>query len=73
MILDEVNNAVSLNLISKEKVSELLNIAPNTLHLILTGRDAPQEFIDRADLVTEMRDIKHPFEKGIKGKRGLEY
>lgn len=73
VILDEVNNAVSLNLIPKEKVLELLTLTPETLHLIFTGRDAPQEFIDRADLVTEMKDIKHPYEKGVKGKRGLEY
>ena len=74
VILDEINNAVSLNLISKEKVLEVLQ--PTTYNLqtiILTGRDAPQEFIDRADLVTEMRDIKHPYHKGVKGKRGLEY
>jgi len=73
IILDEVNNAVHLGLISKEKVLDLVNLTPNTLHLILTGRDAPEEFIGRADLVTEMRDVKHPFEKGIKAKRGLEY
>ncbi len=77
VILDEINNAVSLGLISKEKVLELmnsLNFATHQLeHLILTGRDAPQELIDRADLVTEMRDIKHPYEKGVKAKRGLEY
>ena len=74
MILDEVNNAVSLNLISKEKVLGFIDYATKKLeHLIFTGRDAPQEFIDAADLVTEMRDIKHPYQKGVKGKRGLEY
>ena len=73
VILDEINNAVSLNLISKEKILELLHLTPNTCHLILTGRDAPPEFIERADLVTEMRDVKHPFEQGVKAKRGLEY
>ncbi len=74
LILDEVNNAVALNLISKESVLEFIDWSRDKLeHLILTGRDAPQEFIDCADLVTEMKDIKHPFEKGIKGKRGLEY
>ena len=77
IILDEVNNAVSLNLVSKEKVLDFIKLAnyPTSKleHLILTGRDAPQEFIDRADLVTEMKDVKHPYEKGIKGKRGLEY
>jgi cob(I)alamin adenosyltransferase len=74
LILDEINNAVALNLISKEKVLEMLQ--PTTYKLqaiVLTGRDAPQEFIGKADLVTEMVDIKHPFEQGVKGKRGLEY
>ena len=42
-------------------------------HVIFTGRDAPKELIDIADLVTEMRDVKHPYEKGIKARRGLEY
>lgn len=74
VILDEINNAVSLGLIPKDKVLELLQPAAYNLQtIILTGRDAPQEFIDRADLVTEMRDIKHPYHKGVKGKRGLEY
>lgn len=73
-ILDEVNNAVSLNLISKEKVLDLIDFSKDKIeHLILTGRDAPQEFIDRADLVTEMCEIKHPYRKGVKGQRGLEY
>ena len=74
VILDEVNNAIHLDLISKERVLAFVESVKNKLeHLILTGRDAPQELIDMADLVTEMRDIKHPYEKGIKGKRGLEY
>lgn len=74
VILDEVNNAMHLNLIAKEKVLEFVDWAREKLeHLILTGRDAPQELIDRADLVTEMRDIKHPYHKGVKGRRGMEY
>lgn len=94
IILDEINNAVHLNLISKESVLDFLQAAnrksrrgvgtPTSLSensssasglltIILTGRDAPQEFIERADLVTEMVDKKHPYEQGIKGRRGLEY
>lgn len=74
LILDEVNNAVALNLISKEKIIDFIEWSKEKLeHLILTGREAQQAFIDRADLVTEMKDIKHPYEKGVKGKRGLEY
>ena len=74
MILDEVNNAIHLNLISCEDVLEFAKSAKDKLeHLILTGRDAPQELMDIADLVTEMRDIKHPYHHGAKAKRGLEY
>lgn len=74
IILDEVNNAISLNLITEDDVMEFLNIAgEKTEHVILTGRDAPQELIDRADLVTEMKDIKHPYHKGINARRGIEY
>ncbi len=74
VILDEVNNAMRLNLIAQEKVLAFVREAADKIeHLILTGRDAPQELMDRADLVTEMRDIKHPYEQGIKAKRGIEY
>ena len=74
IILDEVNNAVQLNLIKKEDVLSFVDAAlPKLEHLILTGRDAAQEFMNRADLVTEMQDVKHPYDQGIKAKRGLEY
>lgn len=78
IILDEINNAVHLNLITKEEVQALLfEVRSKNLnkpeHIILTGRDAPREFIDLADLVSEIRDCKHPYDSGIKGKRGLEY
>lgn len=74
VILDEINNAVHLGLIAKEKILELISVSAYKLeHLILTGRDAPKEFIDAADLVTEMQDVKHPFQEGVKARRGLEY
>jgi len=74
VILDEVNNAVSLNLIKKEDVLAFVDAVKSKVeHIILTGRDAPQEFIDRADLVTEMNDVKHPYDQGVKARRGLEY
>lgn len=74
VILDEVNNAMALNLLPKEKVWAFADFAKDHCeHIIFTGRDAPQEFIDRADLVTEMQDIKHPYYEGKKGRRGLEY
>lgn len=74
IILDEINNALQLKLIAQEKVTAFVKEYPGKVeHLILTGRDAPQELMDMADLVTEMQDIKHPYERGIKAKRGLEY
>ena len=76
LILDEINNVISLNLISVREVSVFLKLVASRYPLvtiILTGRDAPRELIETADLVTEMKDLKHPYEKGIKGKRGLEY
>lgn len=74
VILDEINNAVSLELLSQESVLDFLDFAePKIEHLILTGRGAPEEFLRRADLVTDMQDMKHPYEKGIKAARGLEY
>ena len=74
VILDEIWNALSLKLVTPESVVDF--ISKNILitdHLIMTGRDCPQEFIDKADLVTEMMEIKHPFAKGLPGKKGLEY
>ncbi|OHA08290.1 MAG: cob(I)yrinic acid a,c-diamide adenosyltransferase [Candidatus Sungbacteria bacterium RIFCSPLOWO2_01_FULL_60_25] len=74
IILDEVNNAIALGLILEEDALAFAREAKEKVeHVIFTGRDAPKELIDIADLVTEMRDVKHPYEKGIKARRGLEY
>lgn len=73
IILDEINYAVKFGLISVESVIELLDIKPSWLHLVLTGRDANALVIDRADLVTEMKEIKHPHKKGIKAQKGIEF
>ena len=56
-----------------DEVIEFLKSRPKRTHVIITGRDAPQELIDYADLVTEMREIKHPFQKGIKAQPGIEF
>ena len=74
VILDEVNNAVALGLISEKAVGNFLRKASGKVeHVILTGRDAPKGFIKKADLVTEMRDIKHPFTRGGKAGIGVEF
>ena len=72
-ILDEVNVAVSLKLITATEVLEALKDLPDEKIVLLTGRDAPQEFLDRADLATEMKEIKHPFNKGELGKLNVEF
>ena len=73
MVLDEVNVAVSLGLIPAQDVLDAIKDSPEETLLILAGRGAPQEFIDRADLVTEMKDIKHPYHDGKLAKLGIEF
>ncbi len=72
LILDEVNVAVSMGIIDAGDVINLIEKRGET-NIILTGRDAPPSFVELADLVTEMKKIKHPFDKGIGGRKGLEY
>jgi cob(I)alamin adenosyltransferase len=73
VILDEINVAVGLELIKAEDVMGLIDCKPELTDLVLTGRNAPQEIIERADLVTEMREIKHPYQKGIMAQRGIDF
>lgn len=73
IILDEINYAVSFGLISIEEVLEGLRAKPKDLHLVLTGRDAHPKVVEMADLVTEMGEVKHPFQKGIKAQKGIEF
>lgn len=73
VILDEINYAVNLGLVEVNDVLDLIKIKPSTLHLVLTGNYASDEIINAADLVTEMKEIKHPFQVGIKAKKGIDY
>ena len=73
VILDEINNALHFGLISLPRALEMIANKPKHVELVLTGRDAPQELIDAADYVTEMRSIKHPFEKGVAARRVVDY
>jgi cob(I)alamin adenosyltransferase len=74
VLLDEVNVALKLGYLEVETVLAGLAEKPETSHVILTGRGAPQALIDRADLVTEMTLVKHPFrEQGVKAQPGIEY
>ena len=73
VILDEVNVALNLRLIGVDEVIHLIKNKPKHVELILTGRYAPPEVIEVADLVTEMREIKHPYTRGISPRKGIEY
>lgn len=73
LILDEINNAVHLGLLDLADVMELVKNKPAKLHLVLTGRDAHPDLIAAADLVTEMRAVKHPFDRGVPAQRGIDF
>jgi cob(I)alamin adenosyltransferase len=73
VILDEVNVALSLNLIKTESVLNLIKKKPVQVELVLTGRNAPSEIVEAADLVTEMVEVKHPYSKGFHARKGIEY
>lgn len=73
LILDEVHNAIQLGLLTVEEVMPMVDGLPEGMDLILTGRDARQEFIDRADIVSEVKEIKHIYNTGVKGKKGVEW
>jgi len=73
VILDEINVALNLKLIKTEKVLELIKNKPKHVELVLTGRYAIDEIIEAADLVTEMKEVKHPFSGGYEARKGIEY
>jgi cob(I)alamin adenosyltransferase len=73
VILDELNVALGLDLIKIEDALELIKSKPPLLDLVITGRNARQEIIELADLVTEMREIKHPYQKGIMAQKGIDF
>ncbi len=73
VILDEINIATHLGLLSPDRVREMMFLKPKDLHLILSGRNAHPEMEEHASAVFEMREIKHPFHKGIQARRGIEY
>jgi len=73
VIFDELNYVIRYNFLSVDEVLEGLKRKPPHTHVIITGRDAPPALIDVADLVTEMRQIKHPYQAGIKAQPGVDY
>ena len=73
VILDEINYAIQLELLKLDDVIDLIKSKPTDLDLVLTGNHAAKEVIELADLVTEMKEIKHPFKSGFKAKKGIDF
>jgi cob(I)alamin adenosyltransferase len=73
VILDEINNALKLKLIDLEQVTGLMAAKPEPLHLVMTGRNAHPEVIARADTVSEVREVKHAYQKDIEPQPGIDY
>ena len=72
VVLDEVNTAVHFGIMAEQEVLDLLAKKPADVEVVLTGRYAPTSFLERADLVTEMKDIKHYYDRGFKAREGIE-
>lgn len=72
VVLDEVNVSIWFGLIETEAVLDFLDIRPERVELVLTGRKAPEELVRRADLVTEMKEIKHYYRNGVEAREGIE-
>ena len=72
VILDEINIALSFGLLQREQMEELLQNLPVEMELVCTGRNAPQWLMDRADLITEMREVRHYYEQGVPARKGIE-
>jgi cob(I)alamin adenosyltransferase len=73
VILDEINYAIGYHMLDPARVVAALKKKPEMVHVILTGRNAHPTIIDLADTVTEMRQVKHAYEKGVQAQRGIEY
>ncbi|GAC1655974.1 MAG: cob(I)yrinic acid a,c-diamide adenosyltransferase [Acidobacteriaceae bacterium] len=73
VVLDEINYAISYGMLSPETVADTLRQKPEMTHVILTGRNAHATLVELADTVTEMREVKHAYQKGILAQRGIEF
>ena len=73
LILDELNMALYFNLLNKKEVFDFLSKIPKEKNVVVTGRKAPKKLIEMADIATEMKELKHYYQKDIKAKKGIEY
>ena len=73
LILDEINNAIHLGLLSVVDVLEMMKDMPAGMDIILTGRNAPRQFYELADIISEINEVKHPYQQGVDGEKGIEW
>ncbi len=73
LILDEVSLAINMSLLAVDDIIDIVEEKPAEMEIVLTGRDMPKEILARADLITEMREVRHPYAQGIPARRGIEY
>jgi len=73
VILDEINTVVAQKMLNVEDVLKILEMKPKNVELVLTGRGAGQEILDKADLITEMYEVKHYYRAGVKARKGIDY
>jgi cob(I)alamin adenosyltransferase len=73
VIMDEMTYCFKFGWLDLTEVLEVLARRPPNLHVVITGRDAPEELVEFADLVTEMREVKHPYRRGVKAQKGIEF
>lgn len=73
LVLDELTYVYAMDLADKSKIEQLITNAPENLELVVTGRDPDKLFVDNADYITEMKLVKHPYDKGVPARKGIEY
>ena len=73
VILDELTYPLKYNMLAVNEVVRILVDRPAAMHVVVTGRDAPEPLLEAADLITEMREIRHPYSRGIKAQQGIEF
>ena len=73
IILDELTYLIKLGMVEEERILGALHRKPADMHIVITGRNASEALLERADLVTEMKETKHPLKSGIKAQKGIEF
>lgn len=73
VVLDEVFEAINAHMLSESEVYEFITNAPSSIEIVMTGHNPPQKFMDCADYITEFKKIKHPYDRGITGRIGIEF